>query len=98
MCLIITAFAAVFATIVWYAKAPSNQYKLSTLVFMYWGATLMWLVDGFFSIAGGEAFLDLSANDAFLGLTVVLCGLVFWTMLLLISDPKKVLNAILIHK
>ena len=92
MCLIITAFAAVITTIVWYGNAPNNQYKLSNLVLMYWGAALMWVVDGFFSVAEGEAFLDLSANDALLGLTVVLCGLVAWLVLLLISDPKKVLK------
>ncbi len=90
MCLIITAFAAVAATIVWYFKAHEKEIKLGALALMYWGAALMWLVDGFFSVAEGGAFLDLSANDAFLGLVIVLCGLAAWVVLLLCGDPKKV--------
>lgn len=41
---------------------------------MYFGAALMWSVDGFFALAQGEPFLEISMNDALLGVTVVLCG------------------------
>ncbi len=91
MCLVITAFAAVITTIIWYFKAHEKELKLGVLSLMYWGAALMWVVDGFFSVAEGEGFLDLSADDALLGLVIVLCGLVAWVVLLLWSDPKKVL-------
>jgi hypothetical protein len=94
MCLIITAFAAVVATIVWYFKAHKSNIKLGALVLTYWGAALMWLADGFFSVAEGGPFLDLSANDALLGLVIVLCGLVSWLMLLLFSDPQKVFSSV----
>ena len=57
---------------------------------MYWGAALMWTVDGFFRVAEGEPFLDLSVNDALLGLLIVICGLVAWLLILLYNDPKKV--------
>ncbi|HBC26515.1 MAG TPA: hypothetical protein DC013_03800 [Ruminococcaceae bacterium] len=90
MCLMITLLAAVVSTIVWYVNAPQNKLKLGTLSLMYWGASLMWMVDGFFCIAEGEPFLDLSANDALLGLLIVICGLVAWLLILLCSDPKKV--------
>lgn len=92
MCLLITVLAAVTATIVWYARVPNDIYKVSTLCFMFWGASLMWLVDGFFSVAEGEAFLDLSLNDALLGFTVVLSALVLWVIMLLLRDPKKALR------
>ena len=94
MCLIITAFAAVITTVIWYFKASDRKYKLGMLSLMYWGASLMWLVDGFFSVAGGEAFFDLSADDALLGLVVVLGGLIFWVVTLICSDPQKLLKQI----
>ena len=81
MCLLITVFAAVIATIVWYLQLPNIPYKISTLGFMYWGASLMWLVDGFFCMTEGEPFLDLSMNDTLLGFTVVISGLLAWVMI-----------------
>jgi hypothetical protein len=86
----ITLLAAVISTIIWYVNAPESKLKLGTLSLMYWGASLMWIVDGFFCIAGGEPFLDISVNDALLGLLIVICGLAAWLMILLYSDPKKV--------
>ena len=86
MCLLITLFAAVIATIVWYVQIPNYRYKICKLGFIYWGASLMWLVDAFFCIAEGEPFLDMSLNDALLGLTVVLCGLLAWAAILLIKS------------
>lgn len=48
----------------------------------------MWLVDAFFCLTEGEPFLDISLNDALLGFTVVLCGLVAWVVILLLKGPK----------
>lgn len=93
MCLLITLLAAVIATVVWYVQAPNNLYKVSTLCFMYWGASIMWLVDGFFCIKEGEPFLEFSLNDALLGFTVVLCGLALWVIILLYKDPKNVFKS-----
>lgn len=92
MCLVITAFAAVIATILWYFVKESGSLKLGFLALMYWGASLMWTVDGFYAVAGGEPFLDLSGNDALLGLVIVLCGLIIWLVTLLIRDPKGVIR------
>ncbi|RNC62867.1 MAG: hypothetical protein AWM53_01890 [Candidatus Dichloromethanomonas elyunquensis] len=93
MCLMITLLAAVITTIVWYVNAPENKLKLGTLSLMYWGAALMWTIDGFFCVAEGEPFLDLSVSDALLGLLIVICGLIAWLLILLYSDPKKVFKA-----
>ncbi len=93
MCLLITLLAAVVSAVVWYVNAPDNKLRLGTLSLMYWGASLMWTVDGFFCIAEGEPFLDLSLNDALLGMLIVICGLVVWLLMLLYNDPKKVLRA-----
>ena len=99
MTLVITAFAAVIATVAWYAMAPNNQYRLSMLALMYWGASLMWTVDGITEVIGGGAFIDVSDpaavfNDSMLGLVVVLTGLVVWVVALLAKDPKRVFKRI----
>lgn len=83
MCLLITVLAAVIATIAWYVKIPNSLNKVGSLCLIYWGASLMWLVDAFFCLAEGEPFLNLSLNDALLGFTVVLCGLAAWVIILL---------------
>ena len=45
MTLLITAFAAITATVIWYKNAPESTMQLGTLCLMYWGAAIMWLVD-----------------------------------------------------
>lgn len=88
MCLIITLFAAVIATIVWYLQLPNHFHKISTLVLMYWGAALMWIVDGFFCLIKAEPFLDFSINDTLLGFTVVISGLLAWGIILMVKSVR----------
>ena len=100
MTLLITIFAAVICTILWYTKAPKNEMKLHILCFMYWGASIMWLVDAIYEFAELHAdyFQPAPAdmlNDAFLGLSVVALGLIIWLIVLLIKDPKGVVRAAL---
>ena len=98
MTLLITVFAAVAATLVWYNT--TNNMKLGFLSLMYWGASLMWLVDAVaeYIEIGAEYFtpapLDM-LNDAYLGLSVVALGLVIWLVALLIKDPKGKLREML---
>ena len=93
MTLLITVFAAVIATVVWYASKRSSELKVGVLCWMFWGASLMWLVDAIFEYAElkAEYFtpdpLDM-LNDAFLGLSVVALALVIWVVILLIKDPS----------
>ena len=92
MTLLITVFAAVIATVVWYNRKDDNM-KLGILLFMFWGASIMWLVDAVFEYAelGAEYFTPAAGdmlNDAFLGLSVVALSLVIWIVRLLITDPK----------
>ncbi|MCR4963797.1 MAG: hypothetical protein K6B40_08000 [Firmicutes bacterium] len=89
MCLLLTACAAITATLLWYFRDADKDLRLGFLALMYWGAALMWTVDGFFCVAEGEPFLDLSANDALLGLVIVVCGLIVWLLSLLIRDPRQ---------
>lgn len=98
MTLLTTVFAAIISTILWYKNAPKNEMKLGTLALMYWGASLMWMVDAI------AEFMELKSayftpepadmlNDFFLGLSVVALGLVIWLIILIIKDPKGVVRA-----
>ncbi len=103
MTLLTTVFAAVISTVVWYKNAPKNELKVGVLCWMYWGASLMWLVDAIFEYAelGAEFFTPAPAdmlNDFYLGLSVVALGLVVWVVILLIKDPKGVVKASLFKK
>ena len=92
MTLLITVFAAVIVTALWYFR-KNDEMQLLTLCFLYWGASIMWLVDAVFEYIGdGAAFfspaLEDMLNDTYLGLSVVALGLVIWIVKLLITDPK----------
>ncbi len=102
MTLLITVFAAVIATVKWYNRKNDNM-QLGILLFMYWGASIMWLVDAIFEYAELQAeyftpALEDMLNDTFLGLAVVALGLVIWVVRLLISDPKGSVRAALQKK
>ncbi|MCF7878501.1 MAG: hypothetical protein K9L95_03430 [Candidatus Omnitrophica bacterium] len=91
MYLIITILAAIVATIIWYVKAPQDEYKLSLLSLILWGAALMWFIDHLVAyLREGGQFLEISLDAALLGLFVVIFALLVWEIVLLVSDPKKV--------
>ncbi len=92
MTLLITVFAAVIATVKWYTRKDDSM-KLGILLFMFWGASIMWFVDAIFEYAElRSAYFEPSVqdmlNDTFLGLAVVALALVVWVVRLLITDPK----------
>ncbi|CAM3584953.1 MULTISPECIES: hypothetical protein [Helicobacter] len=89
MCLLMTLFAAVIASICWFVSNPQKNLQLGTLSLMYWGAGLMWIVDCVFATYEGEPFLNISGDDAVLGAVVVLVGLIAWFVLLLVKNPKR---------
>jgi hypothetical protein len=76
-----TLAMAVAASLVWYFKGRSGGTKLDTLALAYWGAALMWMVDGFSRLAEGEPFLELTRDDALLGLLVAAAGLIGYFLL-----------------
>lgn len=103
MTLLTTVFAAIICTVLWYMNAPKSKMYLGTLCLMYWGASLMWLVDAVFEYVEirGEYFTPAPTdmlNDFYLGLSVVALGLIIWLLILLIKDPRKVLRASLFKK
>lgn len=103
MTLLTTVFAAIICTVIWYRTAPKSEMKVGVLCWMYWGASLMWLVDAIFEYAELHAdyFTPAPAdmlNDFYLGLSVVALGLVIWLIVLLVKDPRGVIKGILLKK
>lgn len=101
MTLLITIFAAIIATVVWYVK--ENDMKLGVLCLMYWGASIMWFVDAVVEYLeiGAEYFTLTAAdmlNDSYLGLSVVALGLIIWLVILLIKDPNGKIKKMLLKK
>lgn len=103
MTLLITVIAAAVSTAVWYASSKARRLKIGTLALIYWGASLMWLVDAvteYFEL-NAEYFSPSAAdmrNDAFLGLSAAALGLVIWLVILLIKDPDGVVKNALRRK
>lgn len=103
MTLLTTVFAAVICTVIWYKNAPQDEMKVGILCFLYWGASLMWMVDAIFEYSELKAAYFTPApmdmlNDFFLGLSVVALGLIVWLVILLIKDPKGIVKAALLKK
>ena len=98
MTLLIAFFAAIITTVIWYNSKTDR--KLGSLVLMYWGASLMWLVDAVVEYieVGAEFFTPATEdmiNDAFLGVSVVALGMFIWLVILLIKDPSGKVKTIL---
>lgn len=103
MTLLITLFAAVISTAVWYMNSEARKMKIGTLCCMYWGASLMWLVDAvaeYMETGAGYFSPDAASmiNDSFLGLSAVALGLVIQTVIVLVKDPKGTVKEIFAHK
>lgn len=103
MTLLTTIFAAIICTVIWYKGAPKSEMKFGSLCLIYWGASLMWLVDAISEYVeiGAEYFTPAPSdmlNDLYLGLSVVALGLIIWLVILLVKDPKGVVKAALFKK
>ena len=103
MTLLVSVFAAVICTAIWYKTAPKSEMKVGILCWLFWGSSLMWLVDAIFEYAelGAAYFTPEPAdmlNDLFLGLSVVALGLIIWIVVLLIKDPKGIIRGKLFRK
>lgn len=92
MTLLCSCAAAIVATIVWYVSEKARQCNVGLLCYLFWGASIMWLVDAI------AEYIELRAeyfspavedmiNDTFLGVSVILLALIIWVIVLLIKDP-----------
>ena len=98
MALVITIFAAIISTVVWYVGAPiTRKFCVGILSLMYWGASIMWLADAImdYSEVGVKYFTPPARdmlNDTYLGVSIIALGLIIWLVILLIKDPKGVIR------
>ena len=97
MTLLITVIAAVTCTAIWYSNSKAREMKVSTLCWMFWGASIMWFVDAVVEyLEDGAAFFEPAGadmlNDLYLGLSVVALGLVIWIVVLLVKDPQRIVS------
>lgn len=97
MMLLIVMSAAFITTLLWYINPKREQWKLGTLCLMFWGASLMWLVDAVTEyLEIGDAYFNPTVsemlNDAFLGISVVIFALLIWMVMILKQDPKGVFH------
>lgn len=72
------------------------------LPLMYWGASLMWMVDAVAEYMELRAAYFTPAwedmlNDAFLGISVTVFALVIWAIRILAADPKGVIKEMLVR-
>lgn len=76
MCEIMTIIAALICTALFYVQKKNGKKDRSLLLgmLMFWGASLMWLIDCIFSAAGGEGFFDISMEDTILGIIILAAG------------------------
>ena len=103
MTLLVTVFAAVVSTVIWYQSTAAREMKVGVLCWLFWGASAMWLVDAIFEYAElqAEYFTPAAAdllNDLFLGLSVIALALIIWLVYVLFKDPKGVIKAALMQK
>ena len=103
MTLLVTIFAAVASTLVWYNSKAARELKVGTLCYMFWGASIMWLVDAIYEYAELKAdyFMPEPAdmmNDLFLGLSVIAFALIIWVAIILIKDPKGTVRQLIRKK
>ena len=104
MTLLVTVFAAIICTVIWYKNAGKSEMMTGVLCLMYWGASIMWFVDAIFEyVELKDAYFTPAPedmlNDLFLGLSVIALGLIIWLIILVIKDPKgTVRNSLLKRK
>lgn len=103
MTLLITLIAAVVSTVVWYTSPKARELKAGLLLYMFWGASLMWTVDAVVEYleVGADYFTPAAQdmlNDSFLGISVVALALVVWVVYLLVKDPEHTVRKVLADK
>ena len=97
MTLLLTVFAALISTVIWYTSENARAMKVGILCYMFWGASLMWFVDAIFEYMElRDAYFTPAPadmiNDSFLGFSVIALGLLIWMIILLVKDPKHIIK------
>ncbi len=97
MTLLIAMIASIVSTLIWYARDDRRELNLGLLCLMFWGASIMWFTDAIYGYAelGVDYFTPEASdmlNDAYLGISVVVLGLIIWLVTFLYKDPKGIIR------
>lgn len=97
MTLVMSFLAAIICSVVWYVSDKAKQLHVGSLCYMFWGASIMWMVDAVFEyselrLSYFETLLSSVGDDAFLGLLVIVLALFIWVSILFIKDPYNKLR------
>lgn len=93
MTLLITILAAVTCTLLWHKNSAAREMNIKLLCLIYWGASLMWLVDTVIGIwESGIGYFRMNVSqlisESTLGLLAVILGVGIW----LICSRKNIQN------
>lgn len=91
MCEIMTICAAVVFSIIFIAQKSKGKFSkpIFATMLMFWGAALMWAVDGIACVVEGEPFFDISMEDTILGFIILGSGLAIFALMLVANKMKK---------
>ena len=95
MTLLISVFAAIISTAVWYFCAERKKYLLNVPCYIFWGASVMWFVDAVFEYSELKTAYFTPAPEDMLNDAL---GLIVWIIILLIKDPNSVIRDALFSK
>ena len=92
MWLVVLAYGAVIATLLWYSRAEKDEYCFKYLALMLWGATIMVFIDHVFGYINEGSFMEVSTDAIALGFSALLGVLVLWLLIIFVKDPRRVLR------
>ena len=90
MYLVYTFVAAIVTTIIWLRISAMRELRLGTLCLIYWGASIMWIVDFVIAcIRDGICTFETGADAALLGGITILLGVAIWGSSLLFNKTRR---------
>ena len=87
----LTALGCTIVTgVLWFFFKNRKNLHLEVLPIIFGAATLMWLIDCFFSLAEGEGFLSFDdPKDGWIAIATVIGGAFLWLILSFILNNKE---------
>lgn len=91
MCEIMTICAAIVFSAIFIVQKSKGKFSkpIFATMLMFWGASLMWAVDGIACVVEGEPFFDISMEDTILGFIILGSGLALFALMFVINKAKN---------
>ena len=93
MYFITTLVVTLIAGLLCYLFRKVKNLHFEILLIIYGSATIMWLVDCFYSLGKGEGFISIEIpTDIYISILTIFLGLFLWLILVLIINHSKKSN------